>query len=481
MNDGKLDRLMADNIRALLRSNTTYYVNGTTGHDNYDGSCPERAFATIGAATAVAGAGDRIIVAMGTYTENVTLASDGLELYGEPYAMIVGTLTISGNFCKVHSSAYLLIQSSGGTGVTSTGLGVYIERVFTYLNTRGFYINTAFNLLTDCLSIDDDDGFEFSQFGHQVYGCKAMGKGSGRGFYLSNASAKSCIFKYCHATNWGTGAGNAAFECIAGTSDNIFAHCGVGAGDRKVDAGTNTWAEFQIGSQIVPGQSREQDLADIYNHPARQLIDYPFNSPAAAVDTDFWTAGGDAGGFTVETGDGNDASRKLYADTAQNNDYYIHGDGKYALLWNPENQTLYSKVIFTAWLWMNTTADTQFLIGLFEAGSFPTGYAEPLVDCAHFFVDDGVRANYSCRSYDGAEEETDSGVALDTGVANIHRFDIEWDNAQVVFKIDSVVVATHTTRIPDSPMGMVALIRTQDVAGAEKSANIIRMKVQPII
>jgi len=203
---------------------------------------------------------------------------------------------------------------------------------------------------------------------------------------------------------------------------------------------------------------------------------YVFNHPQTAVDADYWTAGGDAGGFTVVTADDEPASRKLYADTVQNNDYYIHGDTKYSKLWTFQAGE-YSTIIFETKLKISSvTTDIQALFGLFEAGSFPTGYAEPAVDCAQFFIDDGISANFVCRTYDAAaEEQTASDVALDTSA---HVFRMTLSSANVVFEIDGVVKATHSTTVPDSPMGIVYLVRTEEAAGAERSITPEYIKIE---
>jgi len=200
---------------------------------------------------------------------------------------------------------------------------------------------------------------------------------------------------------------------------------------------------------------------------------YPFNSPKAAVDPDWWTAAGDAGGFTVITDDDEPPSRKLYADTAGDNDYYIHGDGIYGRLWNFQSSE-YSKVIFEARLKFASVADVKALWGFVKAGSFPTDYAEPVVDSAIFFLDNvtPVSANFVCRTYDAAEQETASDVVADT---SYHTYKITWTADRVIFEIDGVVKATHETQIPDTPMGLVFLIRTN--GAYEKAVNIEYVKV----
>ena len=222
-----------------------------------------------------------------------------------------------------------------------------------------------------------------------------------------------------------------------------------------------------------------QDDTNAIINELRKALDpnwftYYFNSPVVAVDTDFFTEGGDAGGgFTVGTADNKSPSRMLFTQNVLNNDYYIHLSGKYGKLWNFPADA-YRRISFKTRLKMNTTADTQAMWGLFEAGAFPTTYAEPVVDCAHFFLDDGVdAANFICRTYDAAAEEQTSGSAFDT--SDHHDFEIIWAETSVIFTIDGSVVATHSTTIPDSPLGLVFLVRAE--AAAVKSLNIEYVKV----
>lgn len=198
---------------------------------------------------------------------------------------------------------------------------------------------------------------------------------------------------------------------------------------------------------------------------------YEFNDNTANnEDTDYWTFGGAVNkSIAVNVTASDPASKKLITSLggagAQNDDAYIHGDGKYANNMTP-NSANYSTVTFETRVKFASTADCQCLFGLDLAGGMTTTYAEPAQDSALFIIDDGVSANYVCRSYNAAEEETASDVALDT---SWHKFTIEWTTTSVVFKIDDVTKATHSTQVPDSPLGMIFLIRTQEVAGAEKS------------
>lgn len=62
---------------SALAAGVTYHVNGATGADDRDGRSPATAFATIQRAGAVAGPGDRIVVAKGVYYGPVEFTAKG--------------------------------------------------------------------------------------------------------------------------------------------------------------------------------------------------------------------------------------------------------------------------------------------------------------------------------------------------------------------------------------------------------------------
>lgn len=226
------------------------------------------------------------------------------------------------------------------------------------------------------------------------------------------------------------------------------------------------------------GYPTAQSDTDVIIEELRKALDpnwftYYFNHPAAAVDTDFWTEGGDVGGgFTVDTVDNEPPSRKLYTSGVINEKYYIHADAKYAKLWNFQ-ASAYRRIHFETNLKANEHGSHILaLFGLFEAGSFPADYSEPTIDCSHFFIDVDTDANFACRTYDGGEEETSSGVAVDS---EYHKYNFVWAETSVVFMIDDDVVATHSTRIPDSPLGIVFLVKSTEAA--QKSLDIEYVEV----
>ncbi|GAI01515.1 unnamed protein product, partial [marine sediment metagenome] len=102
-----------------------------------------------------------------------------------------------------------------------------------------------------------------------------------------------------------------------------------------------------------------------------------------------------------------------------------------------------------------------------------TDYAEPAARCAHFLADPAITNTFRARTYQAAEEETDTLVALDIA---FHDFKIIFTATSVVFYIDDVVVATHVTQIPNAQMVTEYLMRTE--AAAAKTMQIQNLSVE---
>ncbi len=116
----------------------TWYVNGSSGKDTNTGHSSTTAFKTIGHAISSSTAGDSIVVAAATYTENLTIGLD-LSITGANARTTIidgghlaTTLTVSATTAHV-SLAQLTIRN--GYGLTNGGGGVYSLGTLTMTNT----------------------------------------------------------------------------------------------------------------------------------------------------------------------------------------------------------------------------------------------------------------------------------------------------------------------------------------------------------
>jgi hypothetical protein len=228
-------------------SGDLWYVNGTTGNDANSGRSPEVPFATIGAALAVALAGDAITVAPGDYDEvGLDLALDGLELWCEHGTHILdstpGTgLTISGDHCRVSGAHF---TQAGAVGAAVTGDHAWLTDCQATGVTTAYDLDGGGAVLRNCTSIlHTVAGFAISGAEHILFQCHSGGTGAAtRGFYLDNAAADDCVLDRCSSINNGT----AGYALVAGTEINTIRDCVSGFGDGlRTDLGqSNTWVNY---------------------------------------------------------------------------------------------------------------------------------------------------------------------------------------------------------------------------------------------
>jgi len=243
-----------------------WYVDGTNGLDTNDGKSPENPFKTIAHAIGAAAAGDRIIAKAGTYDEAINLNKDGLELVCEHGTILSNTtpgtpLIVSSNYCRVVGP---ILSQGGQTGLQVTGNFNSIEDCLAFGCDVGFDIGGAENHTDNCRSI------QHATTGVNITGSYgihrrlvAAGAGAVIGIYLSAGTADRNHFHDCHTL----GNTTAGWQVNAGADYNLFSGCSMAVDDgAKSDNGTtNTWDDFSEGSRIAAGQSRDQDLKDIYD------------------------------------------------------------------------------------------------------------------------------------------------------------------------------------------------------------------------
>lgn len=204
---------------------------------------------------------------------------------------------------------------------------------------------------------------------------------------------------------------------------------------------------------------------------------YYFNE--RTLDTNYWNGGGDGGGFDIGAYGLSQYGImfRFLAFTALDNDCYcyIQNRGR----WFHPFTNGFTRVTFETYMKLEQTTEFQLFIGLISYGSPIVNYAEPAVNCAHFFVDTTIDNQWHCRNFDVAEEQSDNLGAIDGG---FHKLRIEWYQTKVEFYIDDVLVATHSVaaNVPDEGMCPEVLIRTKNAGGAAKSICIQYFKCEMV-
>ncbi len=242
---------LARRIRQLERSPyTTWYVDGVGGDDGNDGDVPDSPFLTIGAALAVASAGETIVVGPATYTEsNLELSTSSVVILCEPGVVIdsggaSACFTISASSCEIVGAIFHPSSASVGLDVQAGADYVIVEGCCACQCSIGFDTNGDATWLRNCRSIEHSTtGFDIASKYNRIDHCKAVGAGGAvRGFYLSGSGADLNQLLNC------TSLGNttAGFETVSGADQNTFAFCASGGSDGgKVDNGSNNaWSGY---------------------------------------------------------------------------------------------------------------------------------------------------------------------------------------------------------------------------------------------
>ncbi|MBA7650261.1 hypothetical protein ES703_58064 [subsurface metagenome] len=190
-----------------------------------------------------------------------------------------------------------------------------------------------------------------------------------------------------------------------------------------------------------------------------------------ADDPEVWTNAGD-GSFSSFAQVDSPTIWNLTSGNIIDNDHYVEGSTSvYGKRFTPFEEG-YSTVTFEARVALVSIVDLSALLGLFE--TLLTDYAEPASRSMEFFVDPAITNTFRVRTYAGAEEETDTLVALDT---DYHIFKMVWTTTSVLLYIDDVLVATHETQVPDQPMFIEFLIRTEAAANKTVALDYVHVEL----
>lgn len=266
LENNNLDSIESEIRKIKKETGKVVYVNKLTGNDAYNGFTPGTAKLTIAAGVALLVVGDVIIIS-GTFDEAVSITLAGVTVILTPGTLISSTLgsnvfTVSGSNNIIKFNKCLISSSTSQTLLNVLGG----RNTFFDLNLTGNGGNA--------LNIEN-------AFNHFING---LIDGCGNGLYLfaSENIFKNIVFTYCDiGLKLEVGTANTFIEChtayctksyevtVSGIR-NTFIRCSQNSGDgAKTDAGTsNTWIDYRIGSQLVAGQSTDEDIEDAANAAA---------------------------------------------------------------------------------------------------------------------------------------------------------------------------------------------------------------------
>jgi hypothetical protein len=106
-------------------ASSTWYVDGVNGNDNNDCKSPQTACKTIGHAISLASAGDSIMVAAATYTENLDITSN-LKVIGAGAAITIIDGRDVNTVVRIPSNTHVtLSRLTISNGAASLGGGIY--------------------------------------------------------------------------------------------------------------------------------------------------------------------------------------------------------------------------------------------------------------------------------------------------------------------------------------------------------------------
>ena len=257
-------RAWTDIADAINRMNSTnnipkttediLYVSANNGNDSYAGTTPDRAFATIGAATAAMSDGDMIVVGEGTYDEAVVLDHVGVTLFAEPGVVIQGNggtcINITAARCRVMcpGSSIVCDPDADQTGVATSSAGTFAYISDVRVSADGGAVGTSADLgfdivgngavLENCrCSGPDVAAFKIQGDKVKVSDC-CTGGNSGYtsiGFWATNSCDK---FRLCGCSQ-SEGHESAGLQIDSGCTNYAVISFRSGGGDgRWVDNGT---------------------------------------------------------------------------------------------------------------------------------------------------------------------------------------------------------------------------------------------------
>jgi hypothetical protein len=124
-----------------------------------------------------------------------------------------------------------------------------------------------------------------------------------------------------------------------------------------------------------------------------------------------------------------------------------------------------TKVVLEGEIRLSSVSDIEVDIALYSAALIAS---QPTADCVELLFDSALSNKWRLRTYEGAEEETETDVVADT---NYIHYKIEWSATSVKLYLTDMVTpkATHTTRVPDGATFLFPSLFVKDTVGVDKN------------
>jgi len=249
---------------------TIYYVDAGQSDDTGNGLTPGTAKKTIQAAIDTASAGDAITIKGGSYTEDVDMDENYLELWPEVGTTITASsgaaLTLSATGCKVWcpGGALKVVPVGNGTGVLVTGTFCYLSDIRVSCGSSGdlgFYVGSAADntdgngtVLTNCKAASPlVAAFKVQADKVHLIECCTGGEvaDTSIGFWvLPDASG---VIDKPRLRNCGSqGHATAGYQIDSGVTSGVVESCYSGGGDGKwTDADDScVWSKFSYDDNL---------------------------------------------------------------------------------------------------------------------------------------------------------------------------------------------------------------------------------------
>ncbi len=228
-----------------MHAGEVWYANSLKGLDTNDGMHPDTAFETFSQAMFSCATDDLVIVAAGTYAENVVISKEAIEIRCEIGTIIsppTGTgIEVTGNYCKILGQLVIITPASE-SGLLVSGTSGYFEKITCSGGDINFEITGANNTFFDCIgAAATATSFSIGANNTSISGCDTAGIGASYGYKVIGGADYGVI-----KNNTSSGHTIAGYYIDTGSIGWTMLNDSSGGGDGpKADIDTaNVWSHY---------------------------------------------------------------------------------------------------------------------------------------------------------------------------------------------------------------------------------------------